>query len=86
MSAMSTPTPEQLQALLDGPALAAPPGVIPNFSDPPSSYDAAVAINIVFLALSTLTLAMRIYTKARIMHQMALADCTTLLLLATSSC
>ena len=83
---MSSPTPEQLQALLNGPALAAPPGVISNFSDPPSSYDAAVAINIVFLVLSTLTLAMRIYTKVRIIHQMALADCTTLPFLASSSC
>ena len=68
MSAMSSPTTEQLQSLLNGPALAAPPGVLPNFSDPPSSYDAAVAINIVFLVLSTLTLATRIYTKVCIMH------------------
>ncbi|KAM0803469.1 hypothetical protein BDR22DRAFT_970763 [Usnea florida] len=79
MSAMSSPTPEQLQALLNSPALTPPPGVVPNFVDPPNSYDAAVAINIVFLVLSTLSLAMRIYTKVRIMHQMALADYSILL-------
>ena len=77
---MSNPTPEQLETLLNGPALAPPPGVVPNFVDPPNLYRTGVAVQIVTLILSTFAVAMRLYTKARMMRQMAAADCTTLLL------
>lgn len=85
MSTMSNPTPEQLEILLTGPALAPPPGVFPNFVDPPNLRHTGVAVQIVTLILSTFAVAMRIYTKARIMHQMAAADCTTLLFLPDHS-
>lgn len=83
---MSSPTPEQLQALLNGPALKPPPGVVPNFIDPPNLYDTAIAVQIVTLVLSTVAVAMRIYTKVRIIHQMAAADCRSFLFFAGFSC
>ncbi|KAF6226863.1 hypothetical protein HO133_008304 [Letharia lupina] len=79
MSAISNATPEQLQALLNGPALKPPPGVIPDFTDPSTSHRRGVAVEIVSLLLSAFAVAMHIYTKARFMHQMAAAACTTLL-------
>lgn len=86
MSAISNPTPEQLQALLNGPGLVPPPGVIPNFIDPPNLRHTAIAVQVVTLVLSTFAVAMRIYTKAYIKRQMAAADCMNLPFLAGSSC
>lgn len=83
MPVISNPTPEQLQVLLNAPALAPPPGIIPNFTDPPNLHRTGVAVQA--LLLSTFAVAIRIYTKARIMRQMAAADCTTLPLAAGSS-
>lgn len=79
MSAISNATPEQLQALLNGPALKPPPGVIPDFTDPSTSHRRGVAVEIVSLLLSAFAVAMHIYTKARFMHQMAAAAYVILL-------
>ena len=56
--------------------LAPPPGVVPNLVNPPNSARVAEAISIVDLVLSTLAVAMRLYTKVHVMHQIAAADCT----------
>lgn len=58
-------SPEQLQALLEGPALAPPPGVLPNFTDPPNLRRTGVVALLVTLVLSTLAVTMRIYTGGR---------------------
>ena len=79
MSATTHPTPEQLQILLNGPALAPPPGVIPNFIDPPNLDRTGTVVQLITLIVSTLAIIMRIYTKARILHQIAGADCAALL-------
>ncbi|KAI1129660.1 hypothetical protein F5Y10DRAFT_263886 [Nemania abortiva] len=63
---LSSLSPEELQALLDGPALPPPPGVVPNLDNPPNHNDAGLATIIVLLALATI--AMGLYAYGRIFH------------------
>ncbi|KAI1098688.1 hypothetical protein F4804DRAFT_350120 [Jackrogersella minutella] len=67
--------PDQLEALLNGPALAPPPGVIPQLENFPSYSVAGRSITIVCIAVATLAIAMRFYTRIRILHQICYADC-----------
>ncbi|KAL9594863.1 MAG: hypothetical protein Q9179_005207 [Wetmoreana sp. 5 TL-2023] len=48
------------------PALQPPPGVMPNFIDPPSIGGTLVAVNIVFLALMLIVVSVKTYTKEAI--------------------
>lgn len=75
MATLSDLTPQQLQALLDGPALPPPPGIIPQLDHPPNLRTTGNAVQIVCLVLATLALCMRLYTKAAIIRQIVLADC-----------
>ena len=72
-------TPAQLQALLDGPAGSPPPGVIPNFVDPPSIYPQIIVTLVLTLSISTLALVIRTYTKLRVIKAWHLEDCTSAL-------
>ena len=72
---MTPDTPAQLEALLNGPALAPPAGVIPQLEHPPSLQKAANAVPILCLVLTTLAILMRMYTKIRVIHEVLLADC-----------
>ena len=67
--------PAQLQTLLDGPAGTPPPGIIPNFNDPVSLDTATVAIVVLGIALSTLAVTARFYTKVYIIRSLVLEDC-----------
>ena len=78
-------SPEQLQALLEGSALAPPPGVLPNFTDPPNSRRTGVVGLLVTLVLSTLAVTMRIYIRGLVMCQVGGADCSTIPSLDDSS-
>ncbi|KAI4089059.1 MAG: hypothetical protein LQ344_005630 [Seirophora lacunosa] len=71
MATSANPTPEQLQVLLNGPALPPPPGVIPQLDHPPNLQGTGIAVQIVCLVLSTIALCMRLYTKTRIIRQLA---------------
>ena len=71
--------------LLEGPALAPPPGVLPNFTDPPNLRRTGVVALLVTLVLSTLAVTMRTYTRGLIMRQVRAADCSTILSLNDSS-
>lgn len=75
MATSANPTPEQLQVLLNGPALPPPPGVIPQLDHPPNLQGTGIAVQIVCLVLSTIALCMRLYTKTRIIRQLVPADC-----------
>ena len=77
--ATASMTPAQLQALLDGPAESPPPGVIPNFVDPPSIYPQIIVTLVLTLCISTLALAIRTYTKLRVIKAWHLEDCTSAL-------
>ena len=68
----------QLEALLNGPALAPPPGVTPQLNNPPSYRAATTAIPTVCLIVATLAVSMRVYTRARIIRVVNIADCTHL--------
>ncbi|KAJ2985762.1 hypothetical protein NUW58_g5360 [Xylaria curta] len=71
---MSNADSTHLQALLDGPALAPPPGVIPQLDNPPSYRTATTVIPIVAITVTTLSLAMRTYTKVSILRKVDLGD------------
>ncbi|TRX97450.1 hypothetical protein FHL15_001728 [Xylaria flabelliformis] len=67
-------TPEEFQALLDGPALAPPPGVEPQFDNPPNLKLATDAVPITSLIVATLVLMMRIYTRISVVRRFNIAD------------
>ncbi|KAI2779219.1 hypothetical protein F4815DRAFT_500560 [Daldinia loculata] len=71
---MNDLSPEKLEALLNGPALAPPAGVIPQFDNPPSHRTASIAIPTACLIVSTTLVAMRLYTSIRIIRQVDIAD------------
>ena len=78
---MSTATSGQLQALLDGPGLKPPPGVVPNFVDPPNLHPIGTVTILLSLIFSTLAVAMRIFTKIRYMKSLVTVDCGFYILL-----
>ena len=72
------PTPEQLQAILDGPAGTPPAGVMPNFDDPPN-LDTVVAVALTLcVTFATSAVFTRMYTKRFLIRAWAYEDCETL--------
>ncbi|KAI1820012.1 hypothetical protein F4861DRAFT_94940 [Xylaria intraflava] len=69
-------SPSALDALLDGPALAPPPGVVPQLDNPPSMHVTGLVVPIVTLVISTLTVAIRMYTQTRIIRKVTISDYT----------
>lgn len=70
---------EQLQMLLNGPAGKPPPGIRPNFVDPPSLNAISTAMNIFEMILVTLVVFMRMYTKLYITRSTCYEDCKSTL-------
>ncbi len=70
-------TPEQL-VLLNGPAMSPPPGVIPNFVDPPNLNSYWVLSLTLSLTFSTLFVLMRMYTRLFISRVTSWDDCESL--------
>ncbi len=62
-----------IEALLDGPALAPPRGVKPNFVDPSNLSHPELAV--LQLTVATLVVWMRIYTKIRVLKRILTEDC-----------
>lgn len=67
---------EEVQTLLSVPAMAPPPGMTPNFIDPPNLQHVVILILTVCTSLATLTVMLRIFTKIFIIHQTTFDDCT----------
>lgn len=65
----------QLDALLDGPALAPPPGIEPNLVNPPDKIVASYLVTCFSLAISTLAVLVRMYTRAFVVKQVNFPDC-----------
>lgn len=64
---------------LDSPALAPPSGVQPDFDNPPNR-NAAVHVMLAFcLALTSIFLLLRVYTRAVITRQFQFLDCKNFL-------
>ncbi|KAK8029843.1 hypothetical protein PG993_011134 [Apiospora rasikravindrae] len=64
--ASSTPTQDEIEALLNGPALTPPLGVKPNFESPPNHNGIGYGLISAMLAIAAIAIACRIYT--RIIH------------------
>lgn len=71
---MST-SPMEIEARLDGPAMEPPPGGTSNFIDPPILMVPYVITLVLCLIMSTLALAMRLYTKFCIIRKNGWEDC-----------
>ncbi|KAF2014710.1 hypothetical protein BU24DRAFT_463472 [Aaosphaeria arxii CBS 175.79] len=67
-------SPIQYESLLDQPALSPPPGIEPQFDNPPSLKHAGFGITVTLLVLITLLFSMRTFVKVRINHHLALED------------
>jgi hypothetical protein len=67
---------DQREAALDGPALAPPPGVVPNFEHPPNSNVVAQVLIPVLLTLVTLALLLRSYAKFVVLKSLSVDDGT----------
>ncbi|KAI0862763.1 hypothetical protein F4860DRAFT_110832 [Xylaria cubensis] len=60
---LSSLPPAQQQAILNGPALAPPAGVVPNFDNPPNGNVLCLIIMTIFLVIATLVFALAVYAK-----------------------
>jgi hypothetical protein len=56
-------------------AMPPPTGVVPNFSDPEYIGSQILVINIIFLLLATGVIALRIYCRFGILHNVGFEDC-----------
>jgi hypothetical protein len=72
---MSALSPEVIQALLNGPGLAPPPGEVPNLKDPPNERTTMIVVNTVYLVLTTVAIFIRMYTKGFIARRVEVEDC-----------
>jgi hypothetical protein len=74
MAGMMDPTMD----LYNMPAAMPPPGVIPNFIDPPSLKLELLIINVVFTTLMMIFVAIRLSSRGFISKQIGIDDCKTL--------
>ena len=68
-------SPEELQKILNGPSMVPPPGVIPNFVDPPNLRLCFTISVVLCLSIPTMVLFMRMYAKIFIIRKADWADC-----------
>jgi hypothetical protein len=66
---------QQYQALLDGPAMNPPPGVMPNFVDPPNLRREVILGLTIYMTTATLVVLMRLYTKLFLFRKIIFEDC-----------
>ncbi len=69
------------EAFLDLPALAPPPGVTPNFIDPPNLRQPWLAV--VQITLATLAVFMRLFTKKFVVKRVLIDDCESIVVPAS---
>lgn len=67
--------PKMLQ--LNDPAMTAPPGMHSNFVNPSDLKTEGLILMIFCLTASTLVVAMRMWTKCRLLHKMTVEDCSS---------
>ena len=72
---MTTPLDQFRDKLLNGPALAPPPGMTSNFVNPPNLDHLTIGVFTLCMMLATLTVILRMWTKLFIIRQTALEDC-----------
>jgi hypothetical protein len=74
-----------IQQLLNGPAMTPPLGEKSNFVDPSNMKAGYIIDVVVCLAVSTIVVCMRLWTKSRLIRQVTLEDCEFPLRFATYS-
>lgn len=74
MSGLSALTPAQLEMLLNGPALAPPDGVIPNFDNPPNKNYIAQAVVPLCLVLTSIAVFLRVYARIFCVKKVEIPD------------
>ena len=72
---MALPTDMPLEELMELPAMEAPPGVTPNFDDPPNRNGLAIGVLTLFTVISTLGMILRVYAKCYVMRQWKIQEC-----------
>ncbi|KAF2274905.1 uncharacterized protein EI97DRAFT_93477 [Westerdykella ornata] len=77
-AAFANMTREQLAQI---PAAVPPPGVVPNFVDPPSDGYVLIAVGAALMAVMFLFAGIRFFVKLRIQHKVSADDWTTLVAL-----
>ena len=68
-------TPPQREQFLNGPALAPPQGVVPNFSNPPNRKSLCAAVSIATITVSAVVVSIRVYTRLFCVKKWRLQDC-----------
>ena len=63
------------QAKLNGPAMAPPPGVVPNFVDPPNLRHIVILVLTLCMTFSAIAVLLRMYTKVFILRKVVFEDC-----------
>lgn len=77
MPSLTTPSnPDQLQALLDGPAGKPPAGITPNLQHPANLNTAVVLAMTFCIMIPALAVLMRMYTKIYLIKSTTYEDCT----------
>lgn len=72
---MEATEPQPLELMLELPALMAPPGVKYNFVNPPDMQTDFYIDLVLCLAISSLAVSMRVWTKARLIKKFGREDC-----------
>lgn len=67
--------PEEQQAILNGPAVPPPDNVVPNFTNPQSQNTAPRVILGFCLAVNTILVGLRVYSRLFIVKKTTYADC-----------
>lgn len=70
---------EQIQALLEGPAMAPPPGIESNFVNPPDLKNVDYTVMLIAIIFPTIATALRLYTKAFVIRTLGCEDWVALL-------
>jgi hypothetical protein len=71
-------TPTEQKDFLDGPALAPPQGVKPNFHIPPDMNVSILTIIVVCAVVSTLSVTIRVYARVFCLRIIRVEDCECL--------
>ena len=73
---MTAPTPAEIQAaILEGPAMDPPAGLVSNFVNPENLYTSIAGAQIACYTIATVAVALRVYTKAFITREFGWDDC-----------
>ncbi|KAM7213831.1 hypothetical protein V8F06_010763 [Rhypophila decipiens] len=74
LSQISSLPPAQQEAILNGPALGPPPGVLPNLTDPPNRNQFASAVTIICLVAATFSVLLRVVLQVFVMKKVRITD------------